>query len=402
VAGAICPRPDIFFGVRFDTSTTPAGMTVTSVAAGTGVYTGTFGGGATNGFAGMNVTFTGFANAANNGTFPCTASSATTLTVTNASSVSESVAPAGSAWAVIASIPSTGTTGAASGGNTVYNIPSGIVGINANQLQGISFVVTGGVASGGANNGTFTCVANTTTTITLNNASGVAETQALFITGGNIKDTVMTLEAVQNMTFASVSGGPVRHNVQGTTVAGPAPDSNWHRLDISSTTAGTIVIQLDGSNTVKLTTTPSTMTFASNGTGLIEATGKQICINNTVAVTNARNCGIPAFAGGSTITIAGLTGGPSSINGSYVVEAAISAGPPQFIIPSTFAAGLVQQSTQTIAGLPAVTPCAIFGNDDTAAPYVTTRFFADFFALTWNKAIASPSTTPTATNPRYW
>jgi len=394
-------RPDIFFGVRFDTSTVPAGFTVTSVAAGTGVYTGTFTGGGTNAFAGQNITFSGFANAANNGTFACTASTTTTVTVSNASSALETVSPAGSAWAVLASVPSTGTTGAASGGNTVYNVAA--TGFAAHQLQGLTFVVTGGVASGGANNGTFTCVDNTTTTITLNNASGVAETHAIFITGGSINDTVMTLEAVQNQTFASGGGTVVRHNIQGTTVAGPAPDKNWHRLDIYSTTAGQIVIQLDGSNTFKLTYTVSSMTFTSNGNSLVETTGQQLSYSSTVAYTNARNSGVPSFAAGSVVTLGGFTGGSSGLNGSYTAEAAVSAASPVFILPSTAAAGqTIQQSATTIAGLPAVTPCAIFGNDDTAAPYVTTRLFVDFFALVWNKAIASPSTVPSATNPRYW
>jgi hypothetical protein len=62
---------------------------LTSVAAGTGVYTGTISGGGANAYAGQNFTVTGFANAANNGTFPCTASTSTTLTLTNAASVSE-------------------------------------------------------------------------------------------------------------------------------------------------------------------------------------------------------------------------------------------------------------------------------------------------------------------------
>lgn len=64
---------------------------LTSVAAGTGVYTGTITGGASNAFAGLRVVISGFgaSNGVNNGTFYCTASSATTLTLTNSSSVAE-------------------------------------------------------------------------------------------------------------------------------------------------------------------------------------------------------------------------------------------------------------------------------------------------------------------------
>jgi Putative Ig domain len=65
---------------------------LTSVAAGTGIYSGTITGGSPNIYAGQNFAVSGFANAANNGTFPCTASTGTTLTLTNPSSVAETPA----------------------------------------------------------------------------------------------------------------------------------------------------------------------------------------------------------------------------------------------------------------------------------------------------------------------
>lgn len=64
-------------------------LALTSVAAGTGVYTGTITGGGSNAYAGQEVTITGFTNAANNGTFLVTASTTTTITVVNAASVLE-------------------------------------------------------------------------------------------------------------------------------------------------------------------------------------------------------------------------------------------------------------------------------------------------------------------------
>jgi len=62
---------------------------LTAAAAGTGIYSGTITGGASNAYAGQNFLVSGFANAANNGIFPCTASSGTSLTLTNTSSVAE-------------------------------------------------------------------------------------------------------------------------------------------------------------------------------------------------------------------------------------------------------------------------------------------------------------------------
>lgn len=74
-------------------------LVLASVAAGTGVYTGTITGGGSNAYAGQMVTIAGFTNAANNGTFLCTASSTTTITVVNAASVLETHAATVTAFA---------------------------------------------------------------------------------------------------------------------------------------------------------------------------------------------------------------------------------------------------------------------------------------------------------------
>lgn len=67
-------------------------LTLSSVAAsvgGTAVYTGTITGGGSNAFAGFVFIIAGFTNGVNNGTFLCTASTATTLTLVNAVAVLE-------------------------------------------------------------------------------------------------------------------------------------------------------------------------------------------------------------------------------------------------------------------------------------------------------------------------
>jgi hypothetical protein len=86
---AVYSRPDVFIGVRFDTSPVIGPLTLTSAAAGTGVYAGTITNGSGNAFAGYTFVIAGFANAANNGTFLCTASSSSSLTLQNANSVLE-------------------------------------------------------------------------------------------------------------------------------------------------------------------------------------------------------------------------------------------------------------------------------------------------------------------------
>jgi len=70
----------------------PASLVLSAVAnasGGTSVYTGTITGGGTNNFVGMEFTVAGFATAANNGTFLCTANDTTTLTLTNAAGAAE-------------------------------------------------------------------------------------------------------------------------------------------------------------------------------------------------------------------------------------------------------------------------------------------------------------------------
>jgi hypothetical protein len=65
-----------------------------------------------------------------------------------------------------------GSVDAASGGNTVYYLRGG--GVYQWNLAGKSVTMAGHTA--GANNGTFTIVSNTATTLTVNNPNGVAET----------------------------------------------------------------------------------------------------------------------------------------------------------------------------------------------------------------------------------
>ena len=85
-------RPDIFIGLRYDTSATPGALTLTSVANASGgntVYTGTITGGANGAHIGLTFVVTGFTNGVNNGTFVCVDSSGTTLALANGSGVTE-------------------------------------------------------------------------------------------------------------------------------------------------------------------------------------------------------------------------------------------------------------------------------------------------------------------------
>jgi hypothetical protein len=89
VAGAISDTVySTIVGIAEAAVTTPAALTITSNAVASGgvtVYTGTITGGAANAFAGFQFVITGGSPASVNGTYLCTASTATTLTLANAS-----------------------------------------------------------------------------------------------------------------------------------------------------------------------------------------------------------------------------------------------------------------------------------------------------------------------------
>lgn len=109
------------------------GWTFTSVAnaaAGSTVYTGTPTGG--SGFAssvGQSFLVAGFTNSANNGTFPCTAATATTVTLTNASGVAETHAATGTLVALDSSTDANLQIGSIAPTPTFNDSPTPIQGI---------------------------------------------------------------------------------------------------------------------------------------------------------------------------------------------------------------------------------------------------------------------------------
>ena len=147
--------------------------------AGSATYTDTgaacsFGGGAGNAYAGTTFVVSGFQHAANNGTFLCTASSASTLTLSNASAVTETLSVA---LTLTQATPITGSVlspTAPFADATVYT--GTITGGAGNFYAGQQFTVTGFTNAG--NNGTYYCLESTATTLTLSSTSGVSETHA--------------------------------------------------------------------------------------------------------------------------------------------------------------------------------------------------------------------------------
>ena len=173
---------EVTLGTQFTLTSVAGGsvgtLTLTAVAAssnGTAVYTGTITGGGSNAFEGFTFTIAGFTNAVNNGVFTCNASTTTTLTLVNTNAVAETHA----------------ATAEAANGTAVYT--GTITGGGSNAFAGLTFIVAGFVTNP-QNNGTFICTASNTTTLTLENASAVAETHAA---------TATTQELTNSLTYVA-------------------------------------------------------------------------------------------------------------------------------------------------------------------------------------------------------
>lgn len=113
----------------------PASLVLSAVAnasGGTSVYTGTITGGGTNAYVGMEFTIAGFATAANNGTFLCTASTATTLTLTNAVGVAETHAGTAQSYVGAAIYYSYGDPANKAGAAPSWYKPSNFAGYDPN------------------------------------------------------------------------------------------------------------------------------------------------------------------------------------------------------------------------------------------------------------------------------
>ena len=213
----------------------------------------------------------------------------------------------------------------------------------------------------------------------------------------SIGDTFYTLEVVCNGSASTAA----RHNTQGTTyVTNVAPAVGvWHRVDISSTIAGTVTITLDGSLVNTLTTTVPKVTIT-GGSGQI---GGQIANGigyvDWAASTNPQ--GYAPFSVGSVITITGFTGSSANGNGTWTLFNNDSGTNITWLAPSA-TPGSITAGTVSIAGYPAVTPCVLMGNDDTATPAANMGISVDFFSFIWNPAVGGGTGTPVITKPRYF
>jgi hypothetical protein len=145
------------------------------------LYTGTLGfcsGGGNNAYLGKTFVVSGFQNPTNNGTFLCTASDTTHLTLNNPNGVAETIPALGYSSFLTTAIPtplpagSTGTPASPVAPFALTTLYTGtVLGGANNALVGQDFIVSGFAPLSG-NNGTFYCVGSTAATLTLSNPNG--------------------------------------------------------------------------------------------------------------------------------------------------------------------------------------------------------------------------------------
>jgi uncharacterized repeat protein (TIGR01451 family) len=315
-------------------------------------YQGAITGGAANAYTGVVFTVSGFANANNNGTFICAASTINSLTLANANGVLQTQAATAASLATtslagrvtqaantvtlshntiagsnlllvvgvsmnISSQASFNLTSAlaASGGNTVYN--GTITGGAANAYVGLTFTVAGFTFPAAADNGTFTCTASTATTLTLSNAAGVAKTQG----------TTATTSAM-----TSVSG--VTYNGVALTRAGFHNDSTnvrrvemWYLVNPPSGANDNVVVT---ENIISAAATVGTVVGATSFSGVDQTTPIRAFASNDSngAGTDAANVTVASGANDLVIDTLAIDGSHtiSSASGTQVQQWALTSG----------------------------------------------------------------------------
>jgi len=214
---------------------------------------------------------------------------------------------------------------AASGGSTVYTTSSAPA---AGSLVGQTFIVTGFDLA--PNNGTFECTANTTTTITLSNALGVADTHA-----GTATSTPNV--AVYTGTFTSATTG----SLVGLTVeiAGFVTNTVNNGSFLIVANSGATTITVDNSAAVA-ETHAATATVEESGTNALTyfVDGTQSYVGGTSPVAvGATGVKVLNVSASGLITTNGVTGG-SVVEVSYpfannAIPAIVSSGNPMNGLP---------------------------------------------------------------------
>lgn len=275
----------------------------------------------------------------------------------------------------------------ASGGNTVYTgtITSGGSSVYAGQF----FTVAG--FTNAANNGRFLCVASSTTTLTLQNGSGVAETHAGTAKEDAISDTKFQFECVANTQIASY----VRNNRQGNVIStGITPAFNvWYRLEISCDVAGQIKFSMVGSDG----TSSGVQTVTMPQYSYSDAAGTANVIHNVGNIVIGTGTIPPPFVYGTKVT---ASAGPN-FSGTWTLATGNTGSAQQIFFYAPQLAGDTFSGATSGSGYAGMFPIFSCANDTSASP-LQTVLFVDFFSFAWNPGVNGGSGIPSSAKPRYF
>lgn len=255
-------------------NTASGALALTSVAAssaGTAAYTGTITGGAANAFVGMQFVVAAFTSVNNNGTFICTASTATVLTLSNGAATVQA-----------------GQTATATALATYVSYLGALSNGAANGLAGVSITVAGFTNAG--NNGTFTITSSSATAFGVTNATGVNETHAATGTSAGVLVTTVTATVTPAMA-TWVPGRLYRVNDQ-------VVDTNGHTQKVTA-----------GTRNLPTVYTPNAGVLPQGGIAAYSS-----AVLTLTSVGNASN--------GVTVYTGTITGGGSNAFATYTVNIA--------------------------------------------------------------------------------
>jgi hypothetical protein len=157
-----CHNFTVLTGTNTVSSVAAAGGTLGPGATASTVYTGTFTNGGTNAYVGLNLTFTGFATAGNNGTFPCLASTTTTVTVANPNGANSGAMGTIFATQSVFAIALYTSSATLSKSTTGYT--------SSNEVGSSGTYVTGGIGPGGTLVGNAMALVSTTPVLSTDTA----------------------------------------------------------------------------------------------------------------------------------------------------------------------------------------------------------------------------------------
>jgi len=317
------------------------------------VYTGTITGGAGNGFAGDSFTMAGFTNAANNGTFTCTASTATTLTCSNTAGVT-------------ATNTGTATT------NSTFNWSEGATPVNPSVADiGVTTSVASAVFLG----------QNTTYSITVTN-NGTSAANNVVLT-----DTWPTT----NMSTVSVTPS------SGTTcTAAPPPITCTLPATLASGATATVAVVVTASASG---TYANTASVKDSGTPPDPNTG-----NNSftaVATVQSASCANVAQAAPATSPLSGV------LNTYYPGKASVAAGATSISIgaatggsggaPAAIAAGNLLLVIQMQDASISTSNTVAYGNNSTGQGFTALNSAGDYEFVTATNSVGVGGGTLTVT-----